>query len=80
MYLRDAPLALLSRVEHGPELAHEDASVLPVEEPGKVDLHPPRVHVLLVQLQEIKHISFRSNEMKKLYVCTILNLVSKQIS
>ena len=44
--LRDAVLVLLGAVQHGPELAHKDARVLPIQEPGQVDLHLTGVRLL----------------------------------
>ncbi len=45
--LRNSGRIALSRVQHGPQLAHEQASVLPVEKSGQVDLHLARVRVLI---------------------------------
>jgi hypothetical protein len=44
--LGDAVLILLGAVQHLPELAHEDAGVLPVEEAGQVDLHLAGIRLL----------------------------------
>ena len=47
-FLRNSVFVLLSGIEQRPKFAHEDSSVFAVEEPGEVDLHLPRVHVLNV--------------------------------
>ena len=44
--LRDAILALLGRVQHRPELPHEDPGALAVQEPSQVDLHLPGIRHL----------------------------------
>ena len=44
--LRDPGLAVLRAPEELPQLRHEGARVLPVEEAGQIDLHLARVNLL----------------------------------